>query len=131
MSNEGIPALNCFHKMGNCLYSYLCFEDPPKIIQHPNPPRRYLTQGYNTTFQCKASGNPPPKYKWLNPNGGEISSFGRFVIKDGNLIIKDIQPSDKGQYTCKAYSVIERTGENVGEVQTSADIIEVYGESSN
>ena len=79
---------------------------------------------------CKATGRPTPKYKWYNPSGSIISSFGNFLIKDGNLTIKEVNPSLKGIYKCEAFNEIARTGEKIGKDEATVEIVEVLGKGN-
>lgn len=97
----------------------------PTIVAFPAP-KKFLTKGYPAVFVCKASGRPPPKYQWLNPKGNEITSFANFEISGGNLTIKKVDKDLNGTYTCRAYNVIEKTGEQIGEVREVVDIVNIY-----
>lgn len=59
--------------------------------------------GGSYSFKCSFLGFPPPKVKWFYGNK-EIHDEGRFLIefseKESVLDIADIDPSDKGEYTC-------------------------------
>ena len=76
---------------------------------------------------CKATGSPTPKYKWYSPSGTLITSFDNFFVKDGNLTIIEVDPSLKGKYKCVAYNEIVRTGETIGTVEATVEIVDVYG----
>ena len=78
-------------------------------------------------FICKATASPPPKYEWLNPKGTKITSFGSFEISGGNLTIKKVTIGLNGTFTCRAYNVIEKTGEQIGEVTAKVAIIAIHG----
>ena len=104
------------------------FSEHPKIVAFPAP-KKFLTKGYPAVFVCKASGRPPPKYQWLNPKGNEITSFANFEISGGNLTIKKVDKDLNGTYTCRAYNVLEKTGEQIGEVREVVDIVNIYGEA--
>ena len=76
---------------------------------------------------CTATGNPPPKYKWIAPTGKELVTWGNIHIKDGNMTFRKVEPNLRGIYTCKAYNVIEKTGEKIGEVEAKVEVVDVYG----
>ncbi|XP_037641892.1 carcinoembryonic antigen-related cell adhesion molecule 1 isoform X1 [Sebastes umbrosus] len=58
--------------------------------------------GYNATFSCYASSNPPSSYKWFF-NDSLVANTSMYVTP---LLTKDMS----GKYTCKAYNNI--TGKN-------------------
>lgn len=76
----------------------------PRIIAGPKRTRE-VTEGYNTTFKCTATGRPEPKIEWLDANGRLIDSTEdkRFSISGGNLTITGVVKGDtQRSYTCKA-----------------------------
>jgi len=54
-------------------------------------------EGYNATLKCIADGNPEPKYKWRNASGVIAESE-----VDGTLLIRPMDNSAFGDYTCQA-----------------------------
>jgi len=45
------------------------------------------------TLYCDSEGNPTPTYKWLSPNGTEVSSTNQ-------LMFNSIMVDQSGTYTC-------------------------------
>ena len=68
--------------------------EPPRFVTEPAD-QRLLLDG-RATFCCIVTGQPQPRIRWLK-NGDEIPSE-----ISPNLIILDVQPSDRGVYSCSA-----------------------------
>lgn len=57
------------------------------------------------TLRCNAVGTPPPTIAWAK-NGIRLpSSFKNFYQPDGSLIIREVDPTDHGNYQCEASNV--------------------------
>ncbi|XP_077985313.1 roundabout homolog 1-like [Glandiceps talaboti] len=74
------------------------------------PRDRVVAVNKKVTFECRASGNPPPAIFWQKPGGEQLLFPGqvqdRFsVTQEGELEIEDVQLEDEGFYTCSALSV--------------------------
>ena len=83
---------------------------PAKSISAPqvmlSPAEQTRDEGGNANFYCSAGGNPPPKIEWKF-NGSKLLSESKYLIKhDGALIIKRLNYSDAGQYTCAAANIL-------------------------
>uniref|UniRef100_A0A1A8QQI8 Cell adhesion molecule DSCAM n=1 Tax=Nothobranchius rachovii TaxID=451742 RepID=A0A1A8QQI8_9TELE len=52
---------------------------------------------------CKASGYPPPKYRWLKDNS-PLEPDTRFRQTISGLLIENAQPSDSGTYVCEVWN---------------------------
>ncbi|XP_018561413.1 fasciclin-2 isoform X2 [Anoplophora glabripennis] len=72
------------------------------------PENQYPVIGKDFIVKCKVTGNPPPIIDW-NKDGDSIVSNEKYVISDGNLIIKNVTESDDGVYKCQA--VVVKSGE--------------------
>ena len=69
-------------------------------------------EGGNTTFYCRVKGNPTPAVEWRFKSR-KLVSGPKYLIKEGELIVKNLNYSDAGQYTCHARNIFgssEATG---------------------
>ncbi|XP_027866862.1 matrix-remodeling-associated protein 5 isoform X1 [Xiphophorus couchianus] len=60
--------------------------------------------GETVTLQCNAKGDPVPVVTWMSPKNRPISNaIDRYkVLKDGTLLVQNVQQFDEGNYTCMA-----------------------------
>ncbi|XP_060793463.1 basement membrane-specific heparan sulfate proteoglycan core protein isoform X5 [Neoarius graeffei] len=70
----------------------------PTVTIHPSVLR--VQQGTRVEFHCTATGNPTPSVEWTGGPGNRIS--GSAIIRGGVLIFPSVEPSDEGDYTCRA-----------------------------
>lgn len=69
---------------------------------------QYATKGKDFEIMCEVTAEPPPSVDWFK-EGNTIVTGDRYVIHAKGLIIKNVQESDDGTYTCRA--VVIQTGE--------------------
>ena len=66
----------------------------------------------NTAFYCTVAGNPSPVVEWQF-KGRKLMSGAKYLIKEGELIVRNLNYSDAGSYTCAARNILgssEATG---------------------
>ncbi|CAH3159545.1 unnamed protein product, partial [Porites evermanni] len=82
---------------------------PGKSISAPqvmlSPAEQTRDEGTNTAFYCTIGGNPPPTVEWRF-KGRKLLSGAKYLIKKGELIVKNLNYSDAGQYTCHARNIL-------------------------
>ena len=67
------------------------------------PPAKIVESiGVNMTLNCSASGDPQPVISWKRQ--GSQLPVGRSQQIDGDLVIRDVQKEDSGNYICVATS---------------------------
>lgn len=63
----------------------------------------YVQEPFPVGLVCSANGYPTPKLTWLLPSGVPVSSpMGSLFVKNGMLILNQVQPSMAGLYACIA-----------------------------
>ena len=89
---------------------------PGKSISAPqvmlSPAEQTRDEGGDTTFYCTVGGNPSPVVEWRFM-GRKLVSGAKYFIKLGELVVRNLNYSDAGQYTCHARSILgssEATG---------------------
>ena len=86
---------------------------PGKSISAPqvmlSPEEQTRNEGGNTTFHCTVGGNPPLAVEWRFM-GRKLVPGTKYLIKVEELIIKNLNYSDAGQYTCHAKNILGSSG---------------------
>ena len=89
---------------------------PGKSISAPqvmlSPAEQTRDEGANMAFYCTVAGNPSPVVEWQF-KGRNLLSGAKYLIKDGELIVRNLNYSDAGPYTCAARNILgssEATG---------------------
>ncbi|KAJ7372551.1 hypothetical protein OS493_019060 [Desmophyllum pertusum] len=73
----------------------------PRIAKHPG--FALITSGEDGTFECVATGTPPPVISWLKENKPIDLSDPRITIPTpGTVKITNVQAADEGLYECVA-----------------------------
>ena len=89
---------------------------PGKSISAPqvilSPAEQTRDEGGNTAFYCTVAGNPSPVVEWQF-KGRKLQPSAKYLIKEGELIVRNLNYSDAGPYTCAARNILgssEATG---------------------
>ena len=89
---------------------------PGKSISAPqvmlSPAGQTRDEGGDTAFYCTVGGNPNPTVEWRFKSR-KLVSGAKYMINVGELIVKNLNYSDAGQYTCHARNILgssEATG---------------------
>ena len=75
----------------------------PQVMLSPNKQTR--DEGGNTAFYCTVVGNPSPVVEWQFM-GIKLLSGAKYLIKEGELIVRNLNYSDAGPYTCVARNIL-------------------------
>ena len=83
---------------------------PGKSISAPqvmlSPVEQTRDEGGKTTFYCTVGGNPRPAVEWRFKSRKLVSSAKYMLIEERELIVKNLNYSDAGQYTCHARNIL-------------------------
>ena len=69
---------------------------PPKALIHKCPTE--VIEENSVTFNCSATGNPPPKIAWITSR--------EVVVEDSAYVVSAINRSQGGPYECTAWNGI-------------------------
>ncbi|XP_037936021.1 fasciclin-2 isoform X6 [Teleopsis dalmanni] len=83
------------------------------------PESQYPILGEDYIVKCEVKADPNPTIDWLR-NGDPVRSGDKYVVQTHGLLIRNVQESDDGTYTCRA-AVIE-----TGELLERTIRVEVY-----
>ena len=82
---------------------------PGKSISAPqvmlSPAEQTRDEGGNTAFYCTVAGSPSPVVEWQF-KGTKLLSGAKYLIKEGELIVSNLNYSDAGPYTCAARNIL-------------------------
>ena len=70
-----------------------------------SPAQQIRDEGGNMAFYCTVGGNPPPTVEWRF-KGRKLLSCAKYFIKVGELVVKNLNYRDAGQYTCHARNIL-------------------------
>ena len=75
----------------------------PQVIVSPANHTR--DEGGNTAIYCTVGGNPTPTVDWRFKDR-KLMSGAKYLVKKGELIIRNLNYSDAGPYTCAARNIL-------------------------
>ena len=82
---------------------------PGKSISAPqvmlSPAEQTRDEGGDTAFYCTVAGSPSPVVEWQFM-GRTLLSGAKYLIKEGELIVRNLNYSDTGPYTCAARNIL-------------------------
>ncbi|XP_030585752.1 B-cell receptor CD22-like [Archocentrus centrarchus] len=98
----------------------------PKVATVSVSPSAEIVEGSSVTLTCSSEANPAAKYTWYKKNKRKPLSV------DTQLVFSSIQPSDSGQYHCRAYNQVGETSESISiHVRYPPKLVSVSASSSN
>ncbi|XP_073251059.1 uncharacterized protein [Porites lutea] len=82
---------------------------PGKSISAPqvmlSPVEQTRDEGGDTAFYCTVAGSPSPVVEWQF-KGRKLLSGAKYLIKEEELIVRKLNYSDAGPYTCAARNIL-------------------------
>ena len=70
-----------------------------------SPANHTRDEGGNTAIYCTVGGNPTPTVEWRF-KGRKLLSGAKYSVKKAELIIRNLNYSDAGQYKCAARNIL-------------------------
>ena len=101
------PRSFCFRfnlfSLANCMY--VCSDKSTVAALITQKPSSIVAEvGENVIFPCQATGLPLPTITWRRAFGSLPK--GKTAVVDGNLTIRNITKTDKGDYVCSAKNLL-------------------------
>ena len=87
-----------------------------------SPANHTRDEGGNTVIYCTVGGNPTPTVEWRF-KGRKLLSGAKYLVEKAELIIRNLNYSDAGQYKCAARNIL-------GSSEASGDL-KVRGKKKN
>ncbi|XP_028515949.1 ficolin-1 [Exaiptasia diaphana] len=100
--DSGIYVCKAENRFGSALGSILVnvIDLPVFVVK---PPKTFPVLGKKiVVLNCTAIGDPQPVISWRKDNG--VLPVGRYEVRDGSLIIRNVKKADSGVFVCTATS---------------------------
>ena len=78
-------------------YLFFLFQVPPRFTIVPRDAE--APSGSSPMFSCQASGDPVPTIRWSKTGSSKSPTQ---QLKNGSLLIRNIQKANEGRYSCLA-----------------------------
>ena len=75
----------------------------PQLIISPTDQTK--DEGSNSVIYCTVRGNPTPSVEWRFKSR-KLYSGAKYLIKEGELVVRNLNYGDAGQYTCVARNIL-------------------------
>ena len=75
----------------------------PQLIISPTDQTK--DEGSNSGIYCTVKGNPTPSVEWRFKSR-KLYSGAKYLVKEGELVVRNLNYGDAGQYTCVARNIL-------------------------
>ena len=75
----------------------------PQLIVSPTDQTK--DERSNSVIYCTVKGNPTPSVEWRFKSR-KLYSGAKYLIKEGELVVRNLNYGDAGQYTCVARNIL-------------------------
>ena len=75
----------------------------PQLIISPTDQTK--DEGSNSVIYCTVRGNPTPSVEWRFKSR-KLYSGAKYLVKEGELVVRNLNYGDAGQYTCVARNIL-------------------------
>ena len=75
----------------------------PQLIISPTDQTK--DEGSNSVIYCTVRGNPTPSVEWRFKSM-KLYSGAKYLVKEGELVVRNLNYGDAGQYTCVARNIL-------------------------
>ena len=75
----------------------------PQLVISPTDQTK--DEGSNSVIYCTVKGNPTPSVEWRFKSR-KLYSGAKYLIKEGELVVRNLNYGDAGHYTCVARNIL-------------------------